>query len=129
MAYLLDTHALIWFLEGNKQIPLGLQTLIRDPEEHIFVSLISFWEMAIKIQLGKLQLPESLEDMLAHTTQVKLAILPLRPEHILELQRLPLHHRDPFDRLLLAQAQSEALTLISRDKAFDAYGVVRLWER
>jgi len=129
MAYLLDTHALIWFLEGNKQIPLGLQTLIRDPEEHIFVSLISFWEMAIKIQLGKLQLPESLEEMLADTVRVKIAILPLRPEHILALQSLPLHHRDPFDRILLAQSQSESLTLISRDAALDAYGVVRLWER
>ncbi|MGE3725457.1 MAG: type II toxin-antitoxin system VapC family toxin [Candidatus Sericytochromatia bacterium] len=129
MAYLLDTHALIWFLEGNKQIPLGLQTLIRDPEEHIFVSLISFWEMAIKIQLGKLQLPESLEEMLADTVRVKIAILPLRPEHILALQSLPLHHRDPFDRILLAQSQSESLTLISRDAAFDAYGVIRLWER
>lgn len=107
---------MIWFLEGNKQIPLGLQTLIRDPEEQIFVSLISFWEMAIKIQLGKLQLPESLEEMLADTARVKIAILPLRPEHILALQGLPLHHRDPFDRLLLAQCQSEAMNVFSENK-------------
>lgn len=127
MRYLLDTHALMWFLEGSPLIPPGLQNLLRDPAQQISVSLISFWEMAIKIQLGKLQLPESLEEMIAHTTQVKIEIMGLEREHILKLETLPLHHRDPFDRILLAQCQVESMTLISRDTAFDAYGVSRLW--
>lgn len=83
--------------------------------------------MAIKIQLGKLQLPESLEEMIAHTTQVKIEIMGLEREHILKLETLPLHHRDPFDRILLAQCQVGSMTLISKDTAFDAYGVSRLW--
>lgn len=128
MAYLLDTHALLWFLAGSPNLPASLKNLLKDPDQQIYTSLISFWEMAIKLQLGKLKLPESLEDLILKTRQVQIEILPLNPQHILTLQTLPLHHRDPFDRILLAQCQSESLTLISKDEKLDAYGIPLLWD-
>lgn len=127
MAYLLDTHALLWFLSGNPNLPESIKNLIEDRDQQISVSLVSFWEMAIKLQIGKLKLPESIEDLLVKTQQEHIEIVQLKPQHILTLQTLPLHHRDPFDRILLAQCQSESLTLISKDGQFNAYQIPTIW--
>ena len=129
MRYLLDTHVLLWFLAGSPQLPDTLRTLLQDPDQQLYASLISFWEMALKLQIGKLTLPESLADIFAKTQQVQIEILPLKSQHILALQQLPLHHRDPFDRILLAQCQSESLTLMSRDEKLAAYGIPLHWDQ
>jgi PIN domain nuclease of toxin-antitoxin system len=109
-------------------LPEPLKDLIQDPEQQINASLISFWEMAIKLQLNKLKLPEPLQDLLLKTQAVQIELLPLKAQHILTLQTLPLHHRDPFDRILLAQCQSESMIFISKDRAFEAYGIPCIWE-
>lgn len=126
--YLLDTHALIWFLEGNNQLPNSLQNTLRNPSNQIFASIINFWEMAIKIQLKKLNLPNSLAEIHKKTQEIDIETLPLKFKHIEQLEVLPLHHRDPFDRILISQAKSESLTIISRDSAFENYEINCAWD-
>jgi PIN domain nuclease of toxin-antitoxin system len=105
--YLLETHTLIGFLEGNPNIPDSIQLLSRQPQNHILVSIASFWEMAIKISIGKLALPESLADTITKARQLGLKVISVDTSHILQVETLPLHHRDPFDRLIIAQAMVE----------------------
>ncbi len=129
MNYLLDTHALIWFLEGNEyQLPKHVVNQLIIPENNVFASIVSFWEMAIKLQINKLSLPNSLEEMMEKLDEAGLKLLPLNFEHITNLKSLPLHHRDPFDRLIISQAQVKNLTLVSKDRAFKSYSVKLLWE-
>ena len=103
-------------------------TVIANPNNDLFFSLTSVWEMQIKIQLGKLELSDSLPDILK-TQQVEnnLQVLTIDLKHIWSLESLPNHHRDPFDRLLIAQAQTEGMTLVSADGIFDLYDVNLLW--
>ena len=92
-----------------------------------FISIVSFWEIAIKLSTGKLSLTQSLEAIEAEVRRQGIAILPLNFQHILHVQGLPFHHRDPFDRLLIAQAMEERLTLVTRDVVFRSYPVETLW--
>lgn len=129
MTYLLDTHALIWFLEGNDtKLPQSIVNELIDPDNSVFSSIVSFWEMAIKIQIGKLTLPNSLEDMMQKVAQAGVEVLALSFEHITNLKSLPLHHKDPFDRLIISQAQVQKLTIISKDRAFKNYDIQLLWD-
>lgn len=127
MKYLLDTHILIWHLEADLQLPLSLSALIDDPAHEVFISAASLWEMTIKVSLGKLTLAQPLASIFQHVQQVGFETLPIQPQHLLVLAQLPLHHRDPFDRLLIAQSITEPMPLISADQMLDAYGVSRLW--
>ncbi len=128
MRLLLDTHVFIWLNENPGQIPQQIITLLSDSDNDLFFSLVSVWEMQIKIQLGKLQLQDPLPEILM-TQQAanNLQILPIHLDHIWALEGLPNHHRDPFDRLLIAQALATQLPIISADSIFNRYPIQRLW--
>jgi len=117
---LLDTHVLLWIASGQR--PLGERTRIRieDPTALVFVSAASAWEIAIKRSLGKLDAPDDFEAMLE---TYRFTPLDIRTQHALAVERLPNHHQDPFNRILIAQSLSENLTIVTHDAAFDAYDV------
>ena len=125
--FLLDTHALIWFLEGDIQLSSTAKTLILDTNNQLFVSVASLWEMAIKMSIGKLTLTNSIEQIIARLPLEFIELLPIEVPHILAIQKLPFHHKDPFDRLLIAQTEAEALTIISNETLFDQYAVKGIW--
>ena len=128
MNLLLDTHALIWFLEDDPMLGAKAREAIEEPSNGRWVSLASGWEMAIKSQLGKLDLPRPFEVLFPGVLEsLGFSVLPIQPSHLHRYHALPLHHRDPFDRLLAAQALVEGMTVVGGDAAFDAYGVTRVW--
>ncbi len=127
MAYLLDTHALIWFLEGDERLSSKAKEIIIDDNADIYLSIASLWEMAIKISLGKLQLSQSLDQVIATVEQQSITLLPIKTSHVLTLLNLPFEHRDPFDRLLISQSLVESYKLISNEAIFLQYGVDRVW--
>ena len=128
MRVLLDTHTFLWFLLEDPQLSTTASDVIIDPTNDIEVSPATYWEIAIKIRLGKYTLPEPYGLFIEREIATNdFHILPIEPKHTAVLTTLPLHHRDPFDRLLIAQAMVEAIPLLSVDTAFDAYPVTRLW--
>jgi PIN domain nuclease of toxin-antitoxin system len=128
MNLLLDTHALLWFLANDPKLSLPARTAIIDINNVRWLSPISLLEIALKHRLGKLPLPDPFSVMFPSClTNNDIHLLPLEPQQIEPLTRLPMHHKDPFDRLLAATALVEGLTLISVDPAFEAYGLQRLW--
>ena len=126
MRLLLDTHVLLWiFLEPNR-LPPRVAEAIRTPRNEVYVSAVSTWEIAIKAGLGRVEVPfEELETTLADTGVVE---LPVTIAHTLLVRDLPDHHRDPFDRLLVAQALAEAMTLVTHDHAIRDYAIPTMWE-
>jgi PIN domain nuclease of toxin-antitoxin system len=116
---LLDTHILLWWLEDNPLLPESLRKLIRDPENTIFISAVALWEIWLKQSLGKLKLPPNFKELLELE---EFENLPLTARQAAAVASLPWHHRDPFDRMLVAQAQVERLTLLSVDEDLPAYG-------
>jgi PIN domain nuclease of toxin-antitoxin system len=128
MNLLLDTHALIWFLEDDPQLSPAARLAIENAANRCHVSDATAWEIAIKQSLGKLTLPRPFEVLFPSEIQVLgFQILPIRHGHLHEIARLPFHHRDPFDRLLIAQSKVEEMTLVSRDPHFHSYGIPILW--
>lgn len=128
MKVLLDTHALLWAYWGDQQMSTEAVRLISDPANRVLVSPASHWEIAIKMKTGKLTLRESFVEFVRHAVfDNGFEILPIEPNHTALVSQLPFHHKDPFDRLLVAQALAEGVPLVSADTAIDAYGVVRLW--
>jgi len=126
--YLLDTHTFLWMRHAPDRLGDNARVICGDVDSSLALSLVSSWEMAIKLSIGKLTLRERLREILAEArTVVGLTTLPIEESHVLRVQHLPLHHRDPFDRLLVAQALEEGLTLLSKDPTLDAYGVARVW--
>ena len=123
MRFLLDTHILLWFLEGNKLLAKSRRQLIANPQNDVFVSVASLWEMAIKISLGKLTLVQPLADVIKQIAVEDIMILPILPEHTLQVLTLPFHHRDPFDRIVIAQSHVENLPVVTDDHEFGAYAV------
>lgn len=120
MILLLDTHTFLWWLTHPETLSQTSRAAIEDPENQVFVSVFSLWEIAIKRTLGKLEAPIDLE----HDVElVGFTNLGLHPSHIHASESLPFHHRDPFDRMLIAQAMVEHATLISRDDQFGQYDV------
>ncbi|MGB0680090.1 MAG: type II toxin-antitoxin system VapC family toxin [Polyangiales bacterium] len=130
MKQLLDTHTLLWFFQDDPRLSATAATAIEAESAHNHVSLATLWEISIKVSLGKLRVSygpgkaRQLPDLLQHNG---IALLSIAAAHCDHLSRLPFHHRDPFDRMLVAQSHLEDLRLISRDAAFDAYGVQRIW--
>ncbi|RTQ51671.1 type II toxin-antitoxin system VapC family toxin [Hymenobacter gummosus] len=127
--YLLDTHTLLWHLEESAELPIMVRELLLQPTNQVFISVASWWEMAIKLSIGKLNTRAPLAQLMQLADQGYFKSLAIEPSHLLQLAQLPFPangHRDPFDRLLIAQAQAENLTLLSRDAKFDAYSVQRL---
>jgi PIN domain nuclease of toxin-antitoxin system len=127
MKYLLDTHALIWFLEGDARLSETAKAIICNDSVDIHVSIVSLWEMAIKLSLGKLKLSQTLEQIMAELLQQNIALLPIQTAHLIPLLSLPFEHRDPFDRLLISQALVEDMGLLSNEALFISYGVDRVW--
>ena len=128
MTYLLDTHALIWFIEGDDQLSAHARRLMEDEVNELFISVASLWELAIKVSIGKLHLAQSFETLFPSQLETNsIEILSISVDHLKEVSGLPFHHRDPFDRLMIAQAKAEGIPIISVDAAFDAYGVQREW--
>ena len=126
-AFLLDTHAFIWLSENDPHLPNNLRDMI-DIADTVYLSIVSLWEMAIKLNLGKLSLQRSYETIGQELESSDILLLPISFMDTLQIYHLPLHHRDPFDRMLIAQAINKSLILISRDTQFDAYSIQRIWE-
>jgi len=125
--YLIDTHTLLWHLEDNSSLSKQAKQCIEDPQNLIFVNIVSFWEIVIKLSLGKLKLSKALEVIIAETKRIGIDISKIEENYILQIQNLPFHHRDPFDRMLRAQCLSENIPIISIDEKFDLYSVSRIW--
>ncbi|HEX9961981.1 MAG TPA: type II toxin-antitoxin system VapC family toxin [Pyrinomonadaceae bacterium] len=123
MRLLIDTHILIWFLEGAKLLSKSRRQIIAEPQNDIFVSIASLWEIAIKISLGKLILTKPLADVIKQIAVEDIEVLPIAPEHALQVSVLPFHHRDPFDRIIIAQAQVENLPVMTNDGEFGNYTI------
>lgn len=123
MRVLLDTHVLVWYLEGNPSLSRARRELIVKSETEVFVSMASLWEIAIKTSIGKLKLTRSLTDILQQLSSQLIEILIIAPGHVLQVATLPFHHHDPFDRMIIAQAKVEFLPIITVDPEFAAYGV------
>lgn len=128
MRLLLDTHSFLWFLLGDPLLSASARALIEDPANEVEISPASYWEIAIKIGLKKYALPEPYETFMnRELADNDFRILHIEPRHTAILTTLPLHHKDPFDRLIIAQAIVEQVPIISADAAFDPYPVTRLW--
>ena len=123
MRILLDTHVLIWYLEANTCLQPKHRQFILNPSNQVFVSTASLWEIAIKVSLGQLKTSGSLTEVIAQLERQSINILTISPGHALQVSVLPFHHRDPFDRMLIAQAHVEFMSLISYDPSFRAYAV------
>lgn len=127
MRVLIDTHALLWYLEGDYLLSVLAINTIESKENEAFVSIASIWEIAIKVGLGKLELKRPFKNLQIDLEQLDIKILPLAFSDTNIYLSLPLHHRDPFDRILIAQSIEHSLTLIGCDRQFNSYPVEILW--
>ncbi|MGH2584537.1 MAG: type II toxin-antitoxin system VapC family toxin [Dehalococcoidia bacterium] len=128
MRVLLDTQAFLYSIAESSRLPQLARSVIENLENEVLLSLASVWEMAIKVGLGKLTLAEPLDEMIPRQVEVAtIVLLPITVAHATTVATLPLHHRDPFDRMLVAQSMVEGIPLISGDIAFDQYPIQRLW--
>ena len=126
--YLLDTHTFLWLAGGDSRVPRSLEKELGLPGRELWLSTASVWEIAIKKSLGKLELAIPLAQLVdSQCSAMALKLLEIRKDHALAVEELDFHHRDPFDRLLIAQALVEGLEIISRDTSLDAYPIVRIW--
>jgi PIN domain nuclease of toxin-antitoxin system len=121
---LLDTHAALWLLADDPRLSKRAVTLVTDPRNDVILSAVVVWEVAIKRSLGKLDAPDGFADMLVDAGADP---LPINLDHAHAVRELPWHHRDPFDRLLVAQAQHERVSILSGDERLAAYGVRVAW--
>lgn len=125
--HLLDTHTLIWYINGAQELSQKARAAIEAEDAVNFVSIASLWEMAIKISLGKLELNTPFNQISRQMQENGFEVLPLAFEDTLTVSTLPLHHRDPFDRIIIAQSINQGLTLISKDENFGHYKAKILW--
>ena len=124
MKLLLDTHIFIWWADQPEKLSPAALSALEDEANELLLSVASVWEMQIKIQLGRLKLSLPLKELVKNQQETNdLKILPVALTHVLALDALPFHHKDPFDRLLIAQSIEEDLTLVSADSQFSAYAV------
>lgn len=124
---LLDTHAFIWYINGDPELSQNARTAIEADNTTNFVSTASLWEMAIKISLGKLELKTPFNQIGRQIEENGFEVLPVTFEDTLTVSTLPFHHRDPFDRIIIVQSFNNGLVLISKDKNFDLYKAKVLW--
>lgn len=127
MNLLIDTHALIWFSENDPKLSLTAKAAIESPDNNRFVSMATLWEMAIKLNLGKLSLQIPLSQIIPALSANGFELLQIEPDHILKIETLPRIHGDPFDRMLITQALSDGLVIVSKEELFGEYGVGRVW--
>lgn len=130
MKALLDTHTLLWLVDNPEKLPAEVISICEDGSNDLYISIASFWELAIKISLGKIELDDkALERLKTWCDDNAVQLLPISIKHCQQIQLLPFHHRDPFDRLLIAQALSDQLVLLSADKHFTDYNVDVMWKQ
>jgi PIN domain nuclease of toxin-antitoxin system len=128
MKLLLDTHTFLWFIAGDTNLSFSARKLIDDLSNDKFVSVVSLWEIAIKYGLGRLALPDKYEVLFPKQIIINgFEQMQIESHHLYEFIKLPRHHSDPFDRLLIAQSIAENMSVVSVDSAFDDYSVTRLW--
>jgi|APTNR8051073442_1049403.scaffolds.fasta_scaffold00779_12 PIN domain nuclease of toxin-antitoxin system len=123
MRVLLDTHILLWAHAGDPALPKQAERAIRSEGNEAWVSIVSFWEIGLKHSIGKLPLKMPLDAFFRTIIDAHFLVLPLDPAHIVAASGLPLHHRDPFDRMLIGQAKHEHMSVITVDQQFNAYAV------
>ncbi|MCO5274430.1 MAG: type II toxin-antitoxin system VapC family toxin [Flavobacteriales bacterium] len=123
MKVLIDTHVFLWFILGQRQCSTSTRKIIESPANNCLISIASLWEIGIKHALGKLELHRPVEEFFEAIRNGGFVTMPIEPAHILELSRLPLHHRDPFDRMLISQAKAEGMQLLTADPHFNRYKV------
>ena len=127
MKLLLDTHIFLWFIMGSPHLTAKARALIEDETNRKFISVASLWEIAIKSSIGKLTLSAPFDQLIPQQLSLNgFELLPIEITHLATVVTLPFHHRDPFDRLLIAQAMAEKMPVVSSDLAFDAYAITRL---
>jgi PIN domain nuclease of toxin-antitoxin system len=127
MRYLIDTQVLIWALENSPRLSAMAKELLMNGDNFIFISVASLWEMAIKINLGKLELSQPLSEIIRRLPELEIDVLTIHPNHVLEVEKLLLYHRDPFDRIIIAQAIRENMEIIRSDEQFPQYPVNVNW--
>ena len=127
MNLLLDTHAFIWFVEGSIELSENAKDFILDTNNIKYISVASLWEMSIKVNQGKLLLKSPFESVMEDIIENGFILLNVNFEHLVENSKLPWHHRDPFDRLLISQSNIEGMTLVSRDAEFKNYTANIVW--
>ena len=125
--YLLDTHTAIWFFNGSKRLSEKAEFIIRNLANPVYLSITSAWEVAIKLSIGKLDIAGKTADFIQDAESNGIIILPIEPSHLTVFETLPFIHRDPFDRLLIASALAEEMTLITDDNNIARYNVPQVW--
>jgi PIN domain nuclease of toxin-antitoxin system len=127
MKLLIDTHTFLWFINQSEQLSVNAKNLL-ESDIDIWLSVASLWEIAIKVSIGKLVLPDTYENFIPRQIgENEIEVLPISIVHLNIVSSLPLHHKDPFDRLIIAQALTEQISVISADDKFDKYSVSRIW--
>ena len=130
MKVLLDTHAFLWLIEGDERLSRSARKIFLESDNQLYLSAVSPWEIGIKTSLGKLEMAGGggwVDTVRTEMRANRIQYLPVELDHCALLQTLPFHHRDPFDRMLIAQAQAESLSVLTRDKNFRRYGIECLW--
>ena len=128
MKLLLDTHAFIWYVEDDKRLPKNTRLKIKSPNNDILISSASLWEISIKTSLNKLTIKASMTEIINMVFDNGFQLLHILPKHIIKNNLLAFHHRDPFDRMIIAQALAEKIIVISKDEIFEKYNTVRIWK-
>jgi PIN domain nuclease of toxin-antitoxin system len=127
MKYLVDTHALLWFFNGDKQLSQTAKQILSDKKYQKFVSIASVWELAIKIALNKLKFPDNAQGFIKVVAENKFELCNIKPEHIFKLEQLEKFHKDPFDRILIATAIVEDMKFITNDENIHLYSMECVW--
>lgn len=127
MKYLLDTHTLIWYTENDPKLPEIVKTLFLNSNDDFYISIATLWEMSIKIKKGTLIINRNFEEVIELIFSSGFKFLPISYNHTNELLKLPLIHKDPFDRMLVTQTIYEDMVILSKEALFDSYGVKRFW--
>jgi PIN domain nuclease of toxin-antitoxin system len=127
MKLLLDTHAFLWFVTGDRRLSRRARRAVEAGDSELLISTASVWEVAIKASLGRLTLPKSVHDYFDDKVAAGFIILPVEWAHAARVAELPFHHRDPFDRLIIAQALVERIPIVSGDPGFKMYGARIVW--
>lgn len=128
MNLLIDTHAIIWFITEDSKLPGKTKQLIESADNICFISLASYWELAIKNSLGRLDLGKPLIELFSVIEDSGFELLPIDLTHILTNAKLPFHHYDPFDRVIIAQAVAEDLKIVTKDEKFQLYSPALIWK-
>lgn len=127
MTILVDTHAFLWYVSGDRRLPPRARRAIGNSDDGWVLSAASVWEIAIKSSLGRLTLPAPVDEYMGEKVHQGLRILAIEWSHAAAVESLPFHHRDPFDRLIIAQAKQERLAVVTKDSVLRKYGVKTVW--